>query len=131
VSWCITSRLVRAEALALRASDHVMAARSIGAKPWRVVVHHILPHTLPTIIVAASISVGQVILVEAALDFIGLGVQPPTPSWGNMLTAAQGYLFQSTWLVIVPGVLILVTVACLNLLGNSLRDALDPRAANR
>jgi peptide/nickel transport system permease protein len=128
VSWGSTARLVRAETLALRSQQHVLAARSIGATNVRIIVYHILPHTLPTVIVAGSLSVGYVILMEAALDFLGLGIQPPTPSWGNMLTNAQAYLFQSPWLVILPGAVILITVASLNIVGNALRDALDPRA---
>ena len=128
VSWGATARLVRAETLALKTNQHVLAARSIGATNLRIMVHHILPHTLPTVIVAGSLSVGYVVLIEAALDFLGLGIQPPTPSWGNMLTNAQAYLFQSIWLMIFPGALILATVASLNVLGNALRDAIDPRA---
>ena len=131
VSWGATARLVRAETLALRTQQHVLAARSIGATNLRIIAQHILPHALPTILVAGSLSVGYVILVEAALDFLGLGIQPPTASWGNMLTKAQAYLFQSIWLVIFPGTLILATVASLNILGNALRDALDPRAWRR
>jgi peptide/nickel transport system permease protein len=131
VSWGATARLVRAETLALRTQQHVLAARSIGATNLRSIVYHILPHTLPTVIVAGSLSVGYVILMTAALDFLGLGIQPPTPSWGNMLTNAQAYLFQSPLLVVVPGAVILLTVASLNILGNALRDALDPRAWRR
>jgi peptide/nickel transport system permease protein len=127
VSWCATARLVRAETLSLRTNEYVLAARSVGATAWRTLVRHILPHALPTIIVAGSISVGYVILIEAALDFLGLGIQPPTPSWGNMLTNAQSFLYQSPLLAILPGGLILLTVVSLNLLGNALRDALDPR----
>jgi peptide/nickel transport system permease protein len=127
VSWGVTARLVRAETLALKTQQHVLAARSLGATNLRIIAQHILPHTLPTIIVAGSLSVGYVVLIEAALDFLGLGIQPPTASWGNMLTNAQAYIFQSIWLVVLPGSLILATVASLNILGNALRDALDPR----
>jgi peptide/nickel transport system permease protein len=127
VSWGVTARLVRAETLALKTQQHVLAARSLGATNFRIIAKHILPHTLPTIIVAGSLSVGYVVLIEAALDFLGLGIQPPTASWGNMLTNAQAYIFQSIWLVVLPGSLILATVASLNILGNALRDALDPR----
>jgi len=131
VNWCATARLVRAETLALRGNEYVLAARSLGATARRTVVRHILPHTLPTVIVAGSISVGYVILIEAALDFLGLGIQPPTPSWGNMLTNAQSFLYQSPLLAILPGGLILLTVVSLNLLGNALRDALDPKTWQR
>jgi peptide/nickel transport system permease protein len=131
VSWCATARLVRAEVLSLKTGDHILAARSLGSSNRRIVWHHILPHVVPTLIVVATLSVGQVILIEAALDFLGIGIQPPTPSWGNMLTAAQGYLFQSVWVVLFPGAIILLTVGCMNLLGNALRDALDPRARRR
>jgi peptide/nickel transport system permease protein len=131
VSWGATARLVRAETLALKTNQHVLAARSIGATNFRIIAQHVLPHTLPTVIVAGSLSVGYVVLIEAALDFLGLGIQPPTPTWGNMLTNAQSYLFQSIWLMIFPGALILATVASLNVLGNALRDALDPRSWRR
>jgi peptide/nickel transport system permease protein len=127
VNWCATARLVRAETLSLRTHEYVLAARSIGATSRRTLARHILPHALPTIIVAASISVGYVILIEAALDFLGLGVQPPTASWGNMLTDAQAFLYQSPLLAILPGGMILLSVVSLNLVGNALRDALDPR----
>jgi peptide/nickel transport system permease protein len=104
-----------------------MATRSIGARDIRLIFRHLLPNVLPVLIVAASLGVGQIILIEAALDFLGLGIQPPTPSWGNMLTNAESYFFHSGWLVVFPGVTIFVTVLASNLFGNAVRDAFDPR----
>ena len=90
-------------------------------------LRHLLPNVLPVMIVAASLGVGAIILVEAALDFLGLGIAPPTPSWGNMLSNSQTYYEHSTWLVVFPGVMIFVTVLAANLFGNAVRDAFDPR----
>ena len=90
-------------------------------------LRHLLPNVLPVLIVAASLGVGQIILIEAALDFLGLGIQPPTPSWGNQLTNAESYFFHSIWLVNFPGLLIFVTVLASNVFGNAIRDAFDPR----
>jgi peptide/nickel transport system permease protein len=93
----------------------------------RLMTRHILPNVLPVMIVSASLGVGQVVLTEAALDFLGLGVQPPAPSWGNMLTNAQRYFVQSIWLVISPGAFIVLAVLSANIFGNAIRDAFDPR----
>lgn len=127
VGWADVSRLIRAEVLVLRNEDYILATRSVGATNRRLMLGHILRNALPIIIVTASIRVGQVILIEAALDFLGLGIQPPTPSWGNMLSNSQTYFYHSVWLVILPGLAIVSTVLATNLLGNALRDALDPR----
>ena len=127
VGWSNVSRLVRAEALSLRSRDFVVATRSIGATALRLILRHLLPNALPVMIVAASLAVGQIILAEAALSFLGLGIQPPTPSWGNMLSNAQSYFYHSVWLVIFPGVMIFLTVLAANLFGNAVRDAFDPR----
>jgi peptide/nickel transport system permease protein len=127
VGWADVSRLIRAEVLVLKNEDYVLALRSLGATNTRVMFGHLLRNALPIIIVTASLRVGQVILIEAALDFLGLGVQAPTPSWGNMLSNAQSYFYHSSWLVILPGLAIVLTVLATNLLGNALRDALDPR----
>ena len=97
------------------------------ANDLRLIVRHVLPNALPTLAVVASLGVGGVILVEAGLDFLGFGIHPPTPSWGNMLSNAQGYFTHSTWLVFLPGTLIFLTVLSFNLLGNAVRDAFDPR----
>jgi peptide/nickel transport system permease protein len=122
---------VRSEVLSVKQRDFVLAARSIGAGDTRIMFRHLLPNVMPSMIVAASLGVGAVILLEAALDFIALGIQPPDPSWGNMLFNAQSYFFHSAWLAVFPGVAIALTVVSTNLLGNALRDALDPRLAQR
>jgi peptide/nickel transport system permease protein len=127
VGWGNVSRLVRAEALSLRSREFVLATRSIGAGTVRLIVRHLLPNALPVMIVAASLAVGQIILVESALSFLGLGIQPPTPSWGNMLSNAQQYYYHSAWLVLFPGVMIFGVVLAASLLGNAIRDAFDPR----
>jgi len=127
VGWGTVARLVRGEVLSVKQRDFIVATRSIGARDSRLMVRHLLPNVLPVLIVAASLGVGQIILVEAALDFLGLGIQPPTPSWGNMLTNAQSYFFRSGWLVALPGITIFITVLASNLFGNAIRDAFDPR----
>ena len=127
VGWTGVSRLVRAETLSVKGREFVLAAVSTGASDTRVLTHHILPNVIPIMIVAASLAMGQVILAEAALDFLGLGVSPPTSTWGNMLTQANRYLSSAPWLVVFPGLAIFVSVLASNLLGNALRDALDPR----
>ena len=127
VGWGGVARLVRGEVLSVKQRDFILATRSIGARDFRLIVRHLLPNVLPVMIVAASLGVGQIILIEAALDFLGLGIQPPTPSWGNMLTNSESYFFHSVWLVIFPGVTIFVTVLASNVFGNAVRDAFDPR----
>ena len=127
VGWGGVARLVRGEVLSVKQRDFILATRSVGAKDLRLIVRHLLPNVLPILIVAASLGVGQIILIEAALDFLGLGIQPPTPSWGNMLTNAESYFFHSGWLVVFPGVTIFITVLASNLFGNAVRDAFDPR----
>jgi peptide/nickel transport system permease protein len=130
VGWGVVARLVRGEVLSVRAREYVLAARAVGAGNRRIVMHHILPNVVPVVIVAASLSVGQIILVEASLDFLGLGVPPSTPSWGNMLTSAQTLLYQSALLVLLPGIAIASAVLAATLLGNTVRDVLDPRLRN-
>jgi peptide/nickel transport system permease protein len=127
VGWADVSRLIRAEVLVLKNEDYILALRSLGAGNARLMFGHVLRNALPIVIVTASLRIGQVILIEAALDFLGLGVQAPTPSWGNMLSNSQSYFYHSAWLVILPGLAIVLTVLATNLLGNALRDALDPR----
>lgn len=127
VGWGGTARLVRGEVLSIRHRDFMLATRSVGASDARLILRHLLPNALPVLIVAASLGVGGVILAEAALDFLGFGIHPPTPSWGNMLSNAQQYFVHSAWLVFLPGACIFVTVLASNLLGNALRDAFDPR----
>jgi peptide/nickel transport system permease protein len=125
ISWVAVARLVRAEVLGTKHLDFILAARGLGAATRRLMLRHILPATIPVILVAASLAVAQVILTEAALSFLGLGVQPPTPSWGSMITTAQTYFERAVWLAIFPGITIFVTVLAVSLLGNAMRDALD------
>jgi peptide/nickel transport system permease protein len=127
VGWGVVARLVRGEVLSIKNRDFMLATRSIGARDLRLILAHLLPNVMPVMIVAASLALGQIILIEAALDFLGLGIQPPTASWGNMLTNAETYFVHSSWLVIFPGVTIFVTVLAANLFGNAVRDAFDPR----
>jgi peptide/nickel transport system permease protein len=127
LSWMGASRLVRGEFLSLKARDFVDAARVVGAKPSHIIFRHVLPNATSPIIVGATLALGNVILTEAALSFLALGVQPPTPSWGNMLNNAQQYLYRAPYLIVIPGFFIFVTVLSGNLMGNGLRDALDPR----
>jgi peptide/nickel transport system permease protein len=127
VGWMGTSRLVRGEVFSLRERDYVTAARALGASRLTLMVRHVLPNAIPIVIIITMIDVGSVILVESALSFLGLGVQPPTATWGNMLTKAQQYFHLGPHLVVFPGLLITITVLCLYLMGDGLRDALDPR----
>ena len=129
--WTTVARLVRAEALRLREDAFVMAARALGAGAPRIMGVHILPNLASPIIVATTLAAGNIILLEAVLSFLGLGIQPPTPSWGNLLTNAQELVWSAPSLAVWPGLLILITVVALNIVGDGLREALDPRAANR
>jgi peptide/nickel transport system permease protein len=130
-SWMGLARLVRAELLSIREHAYVEAARALGTSPMRLVLRHALPHLMPSVLVNVTFGVGTAILMESALSFIGLGVQPPSASWGNMLTNAQSYLYSSPWLAVYPGVAILVTVVAVNVLGDALRDAAEPAPGTR
>lgn len=125
--WMGVARLVRAEFLSLRERDFVLAARALGASDGRVIFRHILPNALSPVLVSATLGVAGAILTESALSFLGIGVQPPTPSWGNMLIAGKQTLGTAWWLSAFPGLAILLTVLGYNLLGEGIRDALDPR----
>ena len=127
--WGQYARVVRAEVLSLREREFVTAARTVGATDRRIIVRHIIPNVLGPIIVLASLSVAGIILLEAALSFLGLGVQPPTPSWGSMLSAGRTYILTYPHIALFPGLAIVVTVLGFNLLGDGLRDALDPRGS--
>ena len=129
--WMGVARLVRAEFLSLRKRDFVLAARISGASDLRIALFHILPNAVAPILVSATLGVGGAILTESALSFLGIGVQPPTPSWGNMLTEGKDNLEIAWWLSLYPGLAILITVLGYNLLGEGLRDALDPRSRER
>jgi peptide/nickel transport system permease protein len=126
-SWMGVTRLVRAEFLSLKERDFVLAARSIGASSFRIIFHHILPNALGPVFVSAILGMGNAILVESALSFLGIGIQPPSASWGNMLTSGKDYLEVAWWLSLFPGLAILITVLGFNLLGEGLKDALNPR----
>lgn len=126
-SWMGVARLVRAEVLSLRERDFVLAATSIGASDLRIIFRHVLPNSMGPVLVAATLGVGGAILTESALSFLGIGVQPPTPSWGNILTSGKNYIEFAWWLSLYPGLAILVTVLAYNLLGEGIRDAIDPR----
>jgi peptide/nickel transport system permease protein len=125
--WMGVARLVRAEVLSLREREFVMAARALGASDFRIIFRHILPNSLSPVLVSATLGVAGAILTESALSFLGIGVQPPTPSWGNILTSGKDYIEFAWWLSLFPGLSILITVLSYNLVGEGIRDALDPR----
>ena len=127
--WFATSRLVRAEVLRLREEAYVRAAEALGASRRRIIFRHLLVNTAGPLLVAATLGVGDVILLEAGLSFLGLGVQPPTPSWGGMILDARSVLVTAPWVGIFPGIAITLTVLATNLVGDALRDVLDPRGA--
>ena len=128
VGWTTVARLVRGATLSLRSREFVRAAEALGAPAGRIMWIHILPNVISPIIVATTLSIGNIILLESVLSFLGLGIQPPTPSWGNMLTNALELIWDTPNLVVFPGLLIFVTVIAFNFLGDGLQDALDPRA---
>ena len=125
--WMGVARLVRAEFLSLREREFVTAARALGAGDVRLILRHMLPNALAPVMVSATLGVAGAILTESALSFLGLGVQPPTPSWGNILTAGKDNIEIAWWLSVFPGLAILVTVMSYNLLGEGIREAIDPR----
>lgn len=127
-SWMSLARIVRAEFLSLKENDFVLAARAIGTPTWQIIFRHILPNTIAPIVVAATLGVARAIISEAYISFLGLGVQPPTATWGNMLEGAYNYIEKAPWLWIFPSSLILLTVLSINFVGDGLRDALDPRS---
>jgi peptide/nickel transport system permease protein len=127
LSWMELARIIRANVLSLKRREFVEAAQTIGARSPQVIARHILPNTLAPIVVAATLGVGNALLTEASVSYLGLGVQPPEPSWGNMLYNAQSYFFNAPWITLYPGFMILITVLCINFIGDGLRDALDPR----
>lgn len=127
VSWTALARVVRGQVLSIKEQEYTDAARAVGASNWRVIVRHILPNTMAPTIVLVTLGIGGAILAEASLSFLGLGAQPPTPSWGSMLSTGRDYLLQAPWLSVYPGMAIFLTVMGFNLLGDGLRDLLDPR----
>ncbi|MFH1906289.1 MAG: ABC transporter permease [Chloroflexota bacterium] len=127
-SWMYLARIVRAEFLSLKENDFILAARATGTSNTEIIFRHILPNSIAPIVVSATLGVANAILAEAYISFLGLGVQPPTATWGNILNAANKYLESAPWLWFFPGLLILLTVLSINFLGDGLRDALDPRS---
>ena len=130
-SWMGTARFVRAEFLSLRERDFTQAAKALGVKDCRIIYRHILPNAMAPVFVTATLGVASAILVESGLSFLGFGAQPPAPSWGNILTEGRAYIFDAWWLTVFPGFAILVTVLSFNLVGEGLRDAIDPRLRGR
>lgn len=125
--WLGAARLMRGMALSLRNQDFVESLRALGANDARIIFRHIIPNGIAPILVNASLSLGSVIILEAALSFLGLGIQDPTPTWGNMLAQSQSYMFQHPWLPLVPGIPLVLVSLSFNFIGDGLRDALDPR----
>lgn len=128
LSWMDISRIVRANVLSIKEQDFVLASISIGTRPQDILRRHILPNTVAPIVVAATLGVGQAIILESYLSFLGLGLQPPTATWGNMLNRAQSFLVDAPWIAFFPGLMILITILCVNFIGDGLRDALDPHS---
>lgn len=125
--WSRYARVVRADVMSLRQRDFVTAARSTGVRSWRIIWRHMLPNVLGPVIVLASLGVGSIIILEAALSFLGLGMRPPTPSWGGILSDGRAHILRYPHIAIFPGIMIVITVLAFNFVGDGLRDALDPR----
>jgi len=125
--WFGVSRLVRAQVLALSRQEFVLSARALGVRNGRILLRHILPNVVSPVVVAATLGIGNVILLEAGLSYLGIGVQPPQPSWGNIIQDASGQLAQLWWISLFPGLVILATVMSFNTIGDALRDAIDPQ----
>lgn len=127
LSWTSIARIVRANIMSLKERDFFVAAKALGAQPFRLIYRHLLPNTIAPIIVNATLMVASAILMESGLSYLGLGVQPPTPSWGNMLMDGKRFLTDNIWYTFFPGLFIFITVMSINFLGDGLRDAIDPR----
>jgi peptide/nickel transport system permease protein len=125
--WPSTARIVRGDVLSLREREFIEAARALGFTRRRIILRHVIPNVLAPVIVAATLGIGNVIVLEAGLSFLGLGLQPPTPSWGSMVSDGRNYLLDAWWIATFPGLAIVFTVVAFNLVGDGLRDALDPR----
>jgi peptide/nickel transport system permease protein len=131
VNWVQIARVVYTETVALSERDYIEATRALGAGPWRVVFRHILPHLLPTVLVYATLGIATTVMLEATLSFLGVGVRPPTPSWGGIMYESQSYFLSAPWLVFFPGAAILLVALAFNLVGDALRDLLDPTQRGR
>jgi peptide/nickel transport system permease protein len=124
-------RLTRGQALSVKAEDYILAARAVGNPPWRIAIRHVLPNVAPALIVQATLAIAAAVIAEASLSFLGLGQQPPAPSWGSMLNTAKNYVDNAPWMAVWPGLSIFLLVLSFNLVGDGLRDALDPRHTQR
>jgi len=131
VNWVQIARVVYTETRALAQRDYIEATRALGATPGRILFHHILPHLVPTVLVYATLGIATTVLLEATLSFLGVGVRPPTPSWGGIIFESQSYFLSAPWLVFFPGAAILLVALAFNLVGDALRDALDPTQRGR
>jgi peptide/nickel transport system permease protein len=127
-SWMVPARLIRGEVLSLKSRDFVSAARAVGASDWRVIFRHLMPNAIAPMLVSATLNIGGAIVTEAALSFLGMGVQPPTPTWGNMIGFNQNNAMTAPWLILFPGFAVVLTVLAVNFIGDGIRDALDPTA---
>ncbi|EDN65575.1 Binding-protein-dependent transport systems inner membrane component [Beggiatoa sp. PS] len=130
-SWMGTTRFVRAEFLALREQDFVVAAKAIGLPEWRIIFLHMVPNAIAPVLISSIIGVASAILVESALSFLGFGVQPPYATWGNILADGKGFIFDAPWLFFIPGIAILIIVLAFNLVGEGMREALNPKLRKR
>ena len=131
VNWVQIARVIYTETVALSEREYIEAARALGAGNGRILLRHLLPHLIPTVIVYATLGIATTVLLEAMLSFLGRGVQPPTPAWGMMIFESQSYFLNAPWLVFIPGAAILVLALAFNLVGDGLRDALDPTQRGR
>jgi peptide/nickel transport system permease protein len=131
VNWVQVARVIYAETAALSERDYIEAARAMGAGTGRILLRHLLPHLVPTLIVYATLGIATTVLLESMLSFLGRGVQPPTPAWGMMIFESQSYFLNAPWLVFIPGAAILILALSFNLVGDGLRDALDPTQSGR
>ncbi len=131
VNWVQIARVIHAETVGLSEREYVEAARAMGAGPARILLRHLLPHLVPTVIVYATLGIATTVLLESTLSFLGRGVQPPTPAWGMMIFESQSYFLNAPWLVFIPGASILILALAFNLVGDALRDALDPTQRGR
>ena len=131
VNWVQIARVIYAETVALAQRDYIEAARAMGAGPMRILLRHLLPHLISAVIVYATLGIATTVLLESMLSFLGRGVQPPTPAWGMMIFESQSYFLNAPWLVFIPGAAILILALAFNLVGDALRDALDPTQRGR
>ncbi|TFH38051.1 MAG: ABC transporter permease [Chrysiogenales bacterium] len=129
--WTGIARIVRGEFMKLREADFVLASKAIGAKDWRIILRHILPNALAPVLVSATFGIASTILIESSLSFLGFGVQPPTPSWGDILSQSRDFMDFAWWLTLIPGFAIFITITAYNLVGEGLQDAIDPKALSK